>query len=150
MLLNPYGYYNTNKGFILGKDLKEGYALKSFEGHIKMIKSITNVKNDVISLELKNGIKNSFSPNSLILSDNNILKQVNELKVDDYISLTFDNYIKQKGENSVGWLDQLKGDYTPIYIPEYMSKDFAFWLGMITARGRKHNSSIGLEFTKSM
>lgn len=147
MILNPYGYYNTNKGFVLGKDLKEGYALKSFEGHIKMIKSIKSIKKEVISVELKNGMKNSFVFNTLVLSDNNKLKQIRDLEIGDYIALTFENYIKRKGEESVGWLDQLKGDYTPIKIPEKMSKDLALWLGMMTARGRKHYSAIGLEFT---
>lgn len=132
--IDPSQLIVTNKGIVRAEFLSPEMLLKSTSG-LQRIIEVNKLEKVCKKILFANGTSSILELNSFLVDETGNPIRVGQIKKEDIAQFCFFNFFPEK-ENfvSIGWVDKKMA--VPIRIPKEMNEDFAYWLGIVAARGK--------------
>lgn len=112
-------------------------------GKTKECKITSNTAQDKVkfyNVLLKNGNILSLGEDTVVITTDGP-KKIQDVKPEDYILHKFSSLDSEKAGSLMNWESVYGANSVPIKVPKKMNKDFALWLGIVSATGRYYETS---------
>lgn len=145
--LEPTQFIHTLKGSFRADQLKPGLIIRTIDGKIQSIESVTREEvvckevifsnNEIITLPMRSVVKNQ-KEKMLIL----------DVKPGEYLQFQFYNFFNNQNRKAIFWEDQFRTYALPVKIPKDSSIELAMFMGIIAAKGTiRETGNIAFELT---
>lgn len=143
----------TTKGLVKPAQLYSNLILKNYLNKIQIIEKVESVRVKGKTVYLDNGESYFVSDeNSLLTLDG--VSSVKNIKMDDFIAFKANSSFSPSPSKELGWINEFRTRFVPIRVPENLSLQLAYWLGIYSSRGfinQKTNTIyINVEYNDSL